>query len=102
MLSETVALQRREERRRKAEEERRRRAKLLEKQRELRDATLSMPTDAECELFCVVCLEGTKDTVLVPCGHLCACQKCAVTIRARAKCPICRATVERTCRVYYT
>lgn len=37
---------------------------------------------------CVVCLEAHPVMACVPCGHVCACVKCAAPIK---KCPICRA-----------
>jgi hypothetical protein len=36
---------------------------------------------------CVVCLEARPVMACVPCGHVCACVKCAAPIQ---KCPICR------------
>lgn len=39
---------------------------------------------------CVVCLEEPLGAVFIKCGHLCACQRCAATLRG--KCPICRRT----------
>ena len=37
--------------------------------------------------MCVVCYDGPKDTAVLPCKHLCACNDCAPALRA---CPICR------------
>jgi hypothetical protein len=37
--------------------------------------------------MCVVCYDGPKDTAVLPCKHLCACEGCAPALRA---CPICR------------
>jgi len=42
---------------------------------------------SEEENFCVVCMERPKSMVFVPCGHLCACEKCAESLK---QCPICR------------
>ena len=41
---------------------------------------------------CVVCLEGAKDTAVLPCKHLCVCGSCAAQLDA---CPVCRGPVER-------
>eukprot|EP01084_Bolivina_argentea_P069171 125914_1 len=38
---------------------------------------------------CVVCMNGIKCYVAVPCGHLCLCEKCKDVIEE--KCPICQA-----------
>ena len=45
---------------------------------------------AEDRLLCVVCQEGERSVVLVPCGHAALCADCAP---ACAACPICRADV---------
>jgi hypothetical protein len=42
---------------------------------------------------CVVCLDAPRTTVLTPCGHVAACKKCSVLLKARG-CPICRRPIE--------
>lgn len=39
------------------------------------------------DFCCVLCQEARKDTVLLPCLHLCVCEKCSGNI---SLCPICR------------
>lgn len=40
---------------------------------------------------CVVCLSDVRDTLILPCRHLCLCNNCADTLRYQASsCPICR------------
>ncbi|XP_054987019.1 E3 ubiquitin ligase RNF157 isoform X2 [Sorex araneus] len=40
---------------------------------------------------CVVCLSDVRDTLILPCRHLCLCSACADTLRYQANnCPICR------------
>ncbi|XP_051024398.1 E3 ubiquitin-protein ligase MGRN1 isoform X8 [Acomys russatus] len=40
---------------------------------------------------CVVCLSDLRDTLILPCRHLCLCTSCADTLRYQANnCPICR------------
>uniref|UniRef100_A0A8C2U1K9 E3 ubiquitin-protein ligase n=1 Tax=Coturnix japonica TaxID=93934 RepID=A0A8C2U1K9_COTJA len=40
---------------------------------------------------CVVCLSDLRDTLILPCSHLCLCNTCADTLRYQANnCPICR------------
>ena len=52
---------------------------------------------------CAVCLVHRKDAVLAPCGHMCACFRCATRLhRQQDKCPICRATIEHVVKVYTT
>lgn len=49
---------------------------------------------------CVICLSEVRDTVLVPCRHLCVCHHCAQVLRYQSnKCPICRATARAMLRV---
>jgi hypothetical protein len=41
---------------------------------------------------CVVCLSDSRDTLILPCRHLCLCNACADSLRYQANnCPICRA-----------
>lgn len=40
---------------------------------------------------CVVCLTAPRDTVLLPCRHMCVCSDCAQQLRRQTnKCPVCR------------
>uniref|UniRef100_A0A0N5APG4 RING-type E3 ubiquitin transferase n=1 Tax=Syphacia muris TaxID=451379 RepID=A0A0N5APG4_9BILA len=40
---------------------------------------------------CIICLSDIRDTVILPCRHLCICNACAETLRYRQNnCPICR------------
>nr|XP_039255427.1 E3 ubiquitin-protein ligase MGRN1-like isoform X1 [Styela clava] len=40
---------------------------------------------------CVVCLSETRDTLILPCKHLCLCSSCANQLRyQQSGCPICR------------
>ncbi|ELP87739.1 inhibitor of apoptosis 1, diap1, putative [Entamoeba invadens IP1] len=39
---------------------------------------------------CRICLENQKNTVFIPCGHICSCSECASKLD---KCPICRAPI---------
>ncbi|KAJ2078282.1 hypothetical protein H4R24_004590 [Coemansia sp. RSA 988] len=44
---------------------------------------------------CAICLSDDRDTVMLPCRHLCMCRECANTYRQQSnKCPICRTVVE--------
>ena len=48
---------------------------------------------------CSVCFEGVKDHLAVPCGHMCACARCAALL-ADKECPICRAKVAQWIKVH--
>lgn len=40
---------------------------------------------------CVICMSDERDTMLLPCRHLCLCSSCAQSLRYQASsCPICR------------
>ena len=40
---------------------------------------------------CVICMCELRDTIILPCRHLCLCYSCAETLRYKLKnCPICR------------
>jgi hypothetical protein len=48
------------------------------------------------DAICVVCLSEPKDTVALPCRHLCMCSECAQQVRNQSnRCPMCRSTIER-------
>ena len=47
---------------------------------------------------CVVCLVNRADHVLLPCGHVCVCKRCARIIET---CPICRQTISERKHVYF-
>ena len=59
---------------------------------------------AEEGAACVVCLDAAKDCALMPCRHLCVCAACAEDLlRAHpACCPICRAAIESSIRLFTT
>lgn len=41
---------------------------------------------------CVICMCDVRDTLILPCRHLCLCNGCADSLRYQANnCPICRA-----------
>jgi len=43
---------------------------------------------------CIVCLSEARDTVVLPCRHMCLCNGCAELMRLQTnKCPICRSPV---------
>ncbi|CAF0858506.1 unnamed protein product [Brachionus calyciflorus] len=52
------------------------------------------PDDQEQELKgieCVICMSEIRDTLILPCRHLCLCKLCAYNLRVQSNnCPICR------------
>lgn len=47
-----------------------------------------LDTDFNPDIQCSICMEQPKTHAYIECGHLCACQNCA--IRIGTTCPICR------------
>ena len=60
------------------------------------------PSSMRRSVECAVCLERQVDTVLLECGHAVACAPCAQVLLAHAggTCPVCRAVITRTVRLY--
>lgn len=51
---------------------------------------------------CVVCMDGARDSLLVPCHHLCVCMTCANTLRTdHGLCPVCRQNITDVIHVYH-
>jgi len=51
--------------------------------------------------LCVVCEERGRDTVLLECGHLVLCSACAPPVVEKNSCPVCRAPISRSLRVFH-
>ena len=50
---------------------------------------------------CVVCMDSERDSLLVPCHHLCVCTTCANTLKTdHGLCPVCRLNITGVIRVY--
>jgi len=86
------------ERREKEQKE----ALLLEQREKEQKKTLLVETDIANTNECCVCLEKTRNTVLVPCHHMCLCESCAEDImkNLKASCPLCRAEVQKTIKIF--
>jgi len=48
---------------------------------------------------CAVCLDKAANVVMVPCGHIFACQTCGQKLK---ECAVCRASVSQVLKVYYS
>jgi hypothetical protein len=61
-----------------------------------------VPSPGAEETMCVVCFDAPKDHILVPCYHLCVCEACAnlLTQMDKPTCPICRAAIQQTNKVF--
>ncbi|OMJ96147.1 hypothetical protein SteCoe_326 [Stentor coeruleus] len=53
---------------------------------------------------CVVCLTNPKETLVVPCDHMCLCMDCANIMRSHydSKCPMCRTEVQSLMHIIHT
>ncbi|KAJ1479525.1 hypothetical protein T484DRAFT_1958715 [Baffinella frigidus] len=54
---------------------------------------------------CVICLEGEKNHIVMPCGHLVLCGTCALFIgTSLSSCPVCnvKASAPFTFRIFRT
>lgn len=49
--------------------------------------------------LCVICMDGEKQMIILPCGHLCLCTKPECSERLK-ECPLCREAVSSVKRVY--
>jgi hypothetical protein len=60
------------------------------------------PNPGAEETQCVVCFDAPKDHIIVPCYHLCVCEACAnlLTQMDKPTCPICRAAIQQTNKVF--
>jgi hypothetical protein len=56
---------------------------------------VSAPPDALDVQVCVICQEEPKNTLFLPCRHMCACSSCSQQLVGDcARCPMCRATID--------
>jgi hypothetical protein len=60
----------------------------------------SFATDPKRDRCCVCLVDDLAMTCASPCGHVCACVRCAATLRKHAPCPICRRPVFSFVRIY--
>jgi len=56
-----------------------------------------VPAEGEGGEKCVVCMDQKATIAMLPCGHLCCCEKCASGMKA---CPLCRAPISKTQVIY--
>ncbi|EPQ18954.1 RING finger protein 157 [Myotis brandtii] len=63
----------------------------IENKYNTQDAKVAEDEVSDNSAECVVCLSDVRDTLILPCRHLCLCNTCADTLRYQASnCPICR------------
>jgi len=59
------------------------------------ESSSSAPTSSENA--CKVCLDAEANCAFIECGHIVSCLNCAKLL---TRCPVCRAIIKRTLRVY--
>lgn len=57
----------------------------------------AVAADDDDSTTCVVCMAAPRDTVLVPCKHVCLCHACAQQLH---ECPVCKTPIAQTERIY--
>ncbi|XP_044267945.1 protein neuralized-like [Tribolium madens] len=64
---------------------------------------VGVDTDSEREDYrlCIICCGSGRDSVFVPCGHMCTCFRCGLMVQDSDNlCPICRKRIGSIVRVY--
>ncbi|KAL7083933.1 hypothetical protein ACP275_14G192700 [Erythranthe tilingii] len=60
-------------------------------------------SDAGSENECIICFAEDKNTVVLPCRHMCMCGECAKDLRLKSnKCPICRQPIQELMEINFT
>ena len=55
----------------------------------------------EGENLCLICLSEPKDTIILPCRHVCLCTYCSESLAAQSRkiCPVCRSHISEFVRI---
>jgi hypothetical protein len=71
-------------------------ARLAELKGASAEGAASAPSDELDAQVCVICQDEPKNTLFLPCRHMCACSGCSQQlVGERARCPICRSTIDQ-------
>lgn len=81
-----------------AKEERLFRESMEKSRRERRSVQRIEPNSDEQR--CVVCVTNPKEVIVLPCGHVCLCEDCALQIKTT--CPVCRGDIKTKAPAYYS
>lgn len=67
----------------------------------IHDPDSDQEREANKDSLCVICQDCKKSVLLLPCRHLCLCQKCSEYLRQYgANCPLCREIFQEMISVY--
>ena len=51
---------------------------------------------------CAVCLVNNKNSIFMPCGHVCTCEECAdAVVNTDGQCPMCRTDITGTNKAFF-
>ncbi|KAL4716153.1 hypothetical protein ACJJTC_013930 [Scirpophaga incertulas] len=64
-----------------------------------KSATVEEETPIDDSKVCKICYVEERNVVFIPCGHVVACAKCALSTN---KCPMCRRTFQNAVRLYFS
>lgn len=71
----------------------------MERSRKERRSKQRVETLSDAER-CVVCVTNPKEVIVLPCGHVCLCEDCAIQIKSA--CPVCRCDIKTKAAAYYS
>ena len=54
------------------------------------------------EKECIICLSDKRDTIILPCRHMCLCVNCAIAIQNQTSrtCPVCRDSNNKNFKIF--
>lgn len=84
---------------RKAAQEEEKFRESMDKSRKERRSKQRIETISD-EQRCVVCVTNPKEVIVLPCGHVCLCEDCAIQIKSA--CPVCRCDIKSKAAAYYS
>ena len=67
------------------------------------DLPTTLPSSERSSNECVICLASPKTHAFIPCGHLCACGRCATESMERSDaCPLCRKGAITVSQIFFS
>jgi hypothetical protein len=63
-------------------------------------SSLSLLSTTNGDDNCVVCMDASKNHLIMPCRHLCVCTHCAPIISELGTCPMCRTRIKEIIQIF--
>ncbi|KAH3756063.1 UPF0528 protein [Pelomyxa schiedti] len=64
-------------------------------------STATTPSENPEDNLCCICMIGSKEAVIIPCGHVATCLPCAQQlVSSKHTCPICRSAIVSAVKLY--